>query len=118
MDFRSDRTVAGLAGSLCRDATTVRGIPAGLARQAERATAKRFAGECREPLDDLSRRRMAAYFDAVVRRRAFCCADPEALAFRRRLVAASIEEDFRRAMRTPDTRRPVATMPFPLPLGV
>jgi hypothetical protein len=120
MDFRSDRTVAGHAGSLCRHATSERGIPAGLARQAERATAKRFAGVCFEPLDDRSRRRMAAYFDAVVRRRAFRCADPDVLAFRRRLVAASIEEDLRVALGAPDARRTAGATPIPLllPLGV
>jgi hypothetical protein len=118
MDFRSDRTIAGHAGSLCRDATVERGVPLGLARQAEVATTKRFVGVCHEPLDDRSRRRMAAYFDAVVRRGAFRCADPDALAFRRRLVAASIEEDLRRATRTPAARRVAGAMPLPLPLGV
>ena len=118
MDIRSDRTVSGHAGFLAHHATASRGIPAILTRQAERATAEHFAGTCREPLDDHARRRMAAYFDAVVRRGAFRCTDPDAMAFRRRLVAASIEEDLRQVLGASGARRGVVEMPVPLPLGV
>lgn len=117
MDIRSDRTVAGHAGSLAVRATTSRGVPTSLATRAERATLKRFAGTCREPLDDHARYRMGAYFDAVVRRGAFVSSDPEALAFRRRLVASSIEEDLRAAL-SPSRPRLGAGMTEPLPLGV
>jgi hypothetical protein len=120
MDIRSDRTVSGHAGFLARHAAASRGIPVSLARQAERATAKSFTGTCREPLDGHARRRMAAYFDAVVRREAFRCTDPDAMVFRRRLVAASIEEDLRQAPGTSDARRGATATPMPLslPLGV
>ena len=95
MDTRSDRTVAGHTAVLARHAASSRGIPVRLARQAERATTDRFAGVCREPLDDGALRRMAAYFDGVVRRGAFRTADPDVMMYRRRLIAVSIEEDMR-----------------------
>lgn len=118
MDFRSDRTVDGHAAVLARNAAASRGIPVKLARQAERITAERFADACREPLDESATRRMTAYFDAVVRRRAFRTGDPEIIAYRRRLVAASIDEDLRAASET-DSRHPVQSMAtLPLPLGV
>lgn len=97
MDIRSDRTINGHTAVLARHAAASRGIPVKLARRAERITSERFAGMCREPLDECSRRRMAAYFDAVVRRGAFRTADPDILEYRRRLVAMSIEEDMRAA---------------------
>lgn len=118
MDFRSDRTVDGHAAVLAQHAAASRGIPVKLARQAERITAERFAGACCEPLDEGTRRRMTAYFDAVVRRRAFRTGGPELLAYRRRLVAASIEEDLRSASAT-DPEYPAPSMwTLPLPLGV
>jgi hypothetical protein len=117
MDFRTNRTVAGHAGVLRRHAAA-RGIPDSLASRAERAAAKRFTGMCREPLDDHACRRMSAYFDAVVRRGAFRCADPDSIAFRRRLVAASIEEDLRRGTPSPAHGPSVASMALPLPLGL
>jgi len=117
MDIRSDRTVAGHAGSLANHAAASRGVPLSLARQAERACAKRFAGALQEPLDHHAKRRMGAYFEAVVRRGAFRSTDPDALAFRRRLVAVSIEEDLRAALGASEVRgAPVMTVP--LPLGV
>jgi dihydroorotase-like cyclic amidohydrolase len=118
MEIGSDTTVVGHAGFLARQAAASRGVPAGLARRAERATAERFTVSCREPLDDHARRRMTAYFDAVVRRVAFRCTDPEAIAFRRRLVAASIEEDLRRAIPSSDPRRAATPVALPLALGV
>ncbi len=115
MDIRSDRTVAGHAGSLASHAAASRGVPPSLVRQAERACARRFAGALQEPLDERARRRMRSYFEAVVRRGAFRSTDPDALAFRRRLVAVSIEEDLHAAFGASEIRdAPMMTVPLPL----
>lgn len=118
MDTRSDRTVAGHTAVLARHAAASRGIPVRLARQAERATTDRFAGVCREPLNEGARHRMAAYFDAVVRRGAFRIADPDVMVYRRRLVAMSIEEDMRAASKVLSAASSGEASTCPLPLGV
>jgi hypothetical protein len=110
MEIGSVRTVAGHAAAS-------RGVPPSLARQAEHACIRRFAGALSEPLDDRARRRIGAYFDAVVRRGAFRSTSPDMLALRRRLVAASIEEDLHEAIRRSQVRG-APMMTLPLPLGV
>jgi hypothetical protein len=118
MDIRGDRTVAIHAARLAERATVSRGIPRRLADHARHVTAARFAGTCSEPLSEAAQRRMAAYFDGVVRHRVFQVTDPDTLAFRHRLVEASIEEDLRTALGAGAVRPGAPMLCEPLPLGV
>lgn len=65
----------------------------GLAREATRVTTSRFRGWQGRPLDARERRRVSAYFEAVVRRRVITQRDEESIRARRALVLASIEAD-------------------------
>jgi hypothetical protein len=65
----------------------------GLAGAATRVTASRFHAWRGRPLDTRERRRVTAYFEAVVRRRVITQRDEESTCARRALVLASIQAD-------------------------
>ncbi|MBE0417576.1 MAG: hypothetical protein IBX63_07415 [Coriobacteriia bacterium] len=80
---------------LARAAQTEDGLPERLARHAHEITARNLSHLGSGALDATSRRRVRAYFRAVVRRLAARSNAPGACEYRLRVMAASIAADLR-----------------------
>jgi len=92
--------LAHFVAELARSATSRGGVPVDLSEYARQATLRRFS--CLEgPLTAAERRRAAAYFRGVVRRRSIRSRGDSLQTMRQLYLVVSIAEDLRSVGRTP-----------------
>jgi len=76
-----------------RHQALARGLPRAEVLRAAEATRARFGAQCAGSIMVAQRRRLTAYFEAVIRNRVLTSPERDVAAIRRRLIEASIEAD-------------------------